>query len=508
MSTVYRNGRTLQGEPIAFEVGRGRFTAVDSDIDAPHARDLGGATVLPGFVDAHCHIMPTGFDLFRLNLGECGTQEQVLDVVRDRLRETPGGEWLLAVHYDQNRFADMSHMTRDQLDAVSSDVPILLRHVNGHASVANSAALTAARIDEKTEDPKGGTYVRDAGGRLTGVLLERAHEFVSDAAPAPTLEQRTAAALKAAEEMARFGITCASDMMTGYSDLLEEMQGYWLAAQQGAKVRFRMYLQWSPVFGPRAADLESRQELTRAMDPDLCKVAGAKIFADGAISAGTAAIHGTFKSGGKGSLIYDPERLTQMTVKAHAAGWPVSIHSIGDRATDHVLDAFEATGDPTRHRIEHAMLLSDEQIARIARAGCHTTMQPEFLMRLGHAYMRQLGPEVAGTINRARSCLDAGIRMSFNSDRPIVTGDPWCGIQTAVSRPDGFDQGENVTLEEAVDLYTRGGADANGDLGEMGEIAVGRLADFQVYRNGIKGPDMPSPDEVYVGGELTFGKGS
>jgi predicted amidohydrolase YtcJ len=359
-------------------------------------------------------------------------------------------------------------------------------------------------VGESTEDPKGGTYVRDAGGRLTGVLLERAHEHVSDAAPAPTLEQRTAAAIKAAEEMSKFGITCASDMMTGYSDLLEEMQGYWLAAQSGAKVRFRLYLQWSPVFGPRAADAAKREELARAMDPAKCKVAGAKIFADGAISAGTAAIHGDFKSGGNGTLIYDPERLTQMTVRAHGAGWQVSVHSIGDRATDHVLDAFEATGEPGAHRIEHAMLLSDAQIARLAKAGCHTTMQPEFLARLGHAYERQLGRERAAKIKRVRSCLDAGIRMSFNSDRPIVLGDPWVGIHTATNRPDGFDPAENVTADEAIDLYTRGGADANGDLGEMGEIKSGQLADFQLY----KGPLGGKPDAVYMGGELTSGSWS
>lgn len=501
---VYRNGRTHKGEPIAFEVENGRFKSVDTDIDVPHAIDLRSATVLPGFIDAHCHVMPTGFDLFRLNLGECGTHEDVLDRVRDRLGETPDGEWLLAVHYDQNKFEGIRHMSRDQLDAVSDRVPILLRHVNGHASVANTAALLAAGVGEGEQDPKGGVFVRDANGRLTGVLLERAHERVTDAAPAPTLEQRTAAAIKAADEMSAFGITCASDMMTGYSDLLQEMEGYWLAAQRGAKVRFRLYLQWSAVFGPRAADASRREELTQAMDPARCKVAGAKIFADGAISAGTAAIHGVFKSGGNGNLIYDPERLTKMTVKAHEMGWSVSVHSIGDRATDHVLEAFAATGEPGKHRIEHAMILSDAQIDRLARAGCHTTMQPEFLAKLGHAYMRQLEPEVASKLKRARSCLDAGIRMSFNSDRPIVLGDPWVAIDTATNRPEGFDPAENVTFEEALDLYTRGGADANGDLGAMGELKPGQHADYQLYKGELGG----KPDAVFLAGELVSGSWS
>ena len=508
MSTVFRNARDLHGGPLAFAVERGLFSEVVPEIDAPGARDLQGATVLPGFIDAHCHVMPTGFDLSKLSLDECRKPEEVLDAVRDRLREVPDGEWLLAVHYDQTRFSSNAHLHKQQLDALGGDVPILLRHTNGHASVVNSAALRAANVSETTEDPKGGTYVRDENGRLTGVLLERAHEHVTDAAPRPSAVQMKEAALRAARKMVRHGITCASDMMTGYSDLERELEGYLSASEGGSPVRLRLYLQWSEVFGARAVPSERRMELTQAMEADACKVAGAKIFADGAISAGTAAIYREFSTGGNGKLIYEPERLKQMVMTAHEAGWPVSVHSIGDRSTDLVMDAFEQTDEPSRHRLEHAMVLSDAQVARLARIGCHVAMQPEFLMRLGHAYKRQLPQDVAAELVRARSCLAAGVRLSFNSDRPIVAGDPWDGIITAAARPEGFDQAENTSVEQGVVLYTRGGADANGDLGVMGEIKEGQLADFQVYSPGITGPAKPSPDEVYMGGELKYRKGS
>ena len=508
MSVVFRNGRTMKGEPLAFAVEHGRFIEVAHEIDVPYARDLKGATVLPGFIDAHCHVMPTGFDLAKLHLGKHATKQDVLDAVRDRLSSVRPGQWLHAVHYDQTRFDDNAHLHRAQLDAVSSDVPILLRHVNGHASVCNSAALIAANVSEETQDPKGGTYVRDSGGLLTGVLLERAHEHVSDCSPPPSYAERVEAALGAASVMARQGVTCASDMMTGYSDLEEELAAYWEASLKGAKVRFRLYLQWSPVFGPSALAEERRRELTGAMDPELCKVAGAKIFADGAIGAGTAAIHGEYTTGGNGKLIYEPARLTEMVRTAHAAGWPVAVHSIGDRSTDHVLDAFEATDEPSRHRLEHAIIASDAQIARIARLGCHVTMQPEFLLRIGHAYRRQLSPDVSPKLKRARSFLDGGIRLSFNSDRPVVPGDPWDGILTAANRPKGFDQSENVTVEEGLRAYTLGGADANGDVGLMGEIKEGQLADFQLYNSGVQTREGPKPDEVFVGGEPTYRKGS
>ena len=502
MSMIYRNGKTLDGEPIAFAVDHGRFVEVAPDIDSPNAEDMGGALVLPGFIDAHCHVMPTGLDMFKLHLGDLSTPAEVMDAVRDRNKEHDEDEWLAAVHYDQTRFPDGLHMSRDDLDAISNARPIILRHVNGHASVVNSAALAAAGIDDKTEDPKGGTFVRDEAGRLTGVLLERAHEQVSAKAPAPSVEKMTDAIKRATESMSRYGITAASDMMTGYCSLEKELEAYRLASESGAPVRLRLFVQWTPLFGPNRLDDQKRTELTDAMNPELCKVAGAKIFADGAIASATAAIHGEFTTGGNGQLIYDVERLHAMVQTAHDAGWPVSVHSIGDRSTDLVLDAFEATGGPARHRIEHAMILSDAQIDRLARLNCHVAMQPEFLMRLGHAYRRQLQPGVSEKLKRAKSCLDRGVRLSFNSDRPVVQGNPWDGINTAAKRPDGFDQQENVTIEQAIELYTQGGADANGELGLMGEIAEGSFADFQLYSSDPREKTDPRPDKVFMGGEL------
>lgn len=466
----------------------GRVVARGPQRPAPEgvdAEDLAGSWILPAFNDAHCHILPTGLDLRKLHLGTLSTHEEVLEAVRDRLPSVEPGDWLQAVHYDQTRFPDLGHLHRDQLDAVSSSIPILLRHSNGHASVANSAALAKAGVDETTADPSGGTYERDAQGRLTGVLLERAHEHVSHAKPMPSLEEMTEAILDAARSMRGLGITCAADMMTGQWDLERELQAFRLASERGCQVRLRLYAQWSAVFGPRAMAPERLREHIQAMDPERCKVAGVKIFADGAIGSATAGIYGRFltsKGGGDtdGQMIYRPDRLRSMVRHAHDAGYSVSVHSIGDRSTDLVMDAFEAVDDPTRHRLEHAMLLSDDQIDRLARLGCHVAMQPEFLHELGHAYKRQLGPERASTLKRARSALDAGIRLSFNSDRPIVAGDPWTGIRTAVHRPAGFDPSENLSAVEALNAYTAGGADACDEGEDLGQLEPGQWADFQV----------------------------
>lgn len=464
--------------------------------------ELQGRYVLPSFIDAHCHILPTGLDLGKLYLGNCSNREEILDTVSEAHRSLPPEKWLLAVHYDQTKFPDARHLTLTELDQVTGDRPAILRHVNGHASIANSAALQRAGVGQDVVDPVGGTFRRDASGRLDGVLLEHAHEMVTAAVPDPTLDEMVDAILLAGEKMASLGIDCASDMMTGRFDLPKELKAYRLAAERGCKIRLRLYVQWGAVFGPRAMPREAFLEAQSAMDPLTCRVAGIKIFADGAIGSATAAIYGRFsgqpidrtkilsKSGRSasavaerevdGQLMYEPEKLMSMVRTAHEAGYSIAIHSIGDYSTDLVMESYEQLDSARHHRIEHAMILSDAQIERMAALGCKCTMQPEFLMRFGHSYNKQLGAERAARLKRCRSLLDAGIPLSFNSDRPIVAGDPWDGIRTAVRRPEGFDPSENVTIEEALVAYTAGGAFSNDDSELMGGLDVGQLADFQV----------------------------
>lgn len=413
---------------------------------------------MPALFDSHCHILPTGRDLAALPLGNLATQEAMLAAVEERHASLPPGQWLLAVHYDQNRFPDGQHLSRADLDAISADRPILLRHQNGHASVANSAALKAAGVDEQTPDPSGGTYVRDAQGNLTGVLLETAHEYVTSAAPEPTLDDMVRDIRLAIRSMRDYGLTGACDMMTGRFHLLNELRAYRLAAEAEQDFRIGLYLQWRDVFGPRATPLDHIKAEVAAMDPSICQVSGIKIFADGAIGASTAAVREPYATtGGLGTLIYEPAKLNQMVKTAHDAGYQVAVHAIGDRAVDHVLDAFEATDEPGRHRLEHAMILDDAQIERIARLRVVVTMQPEFLHHFGAVYRRQLGEKRASRLKRMRSLKDAGVVLALNSDRPIVAGDPQVGIAAAVNHGP-----ESLTLEETTEAYSTIGAQISG----------------------------------------------
>lgn len=485
--------KTSSGE--FFSVQAGRLVSADAGVDHPK-----GWIAKPGYIDNHCHILPTGLDLLKLNLRECQTPDDVLQAVAERHQSQPEG-WLLAVQYDQTKFAGAIHLNRHQLDAISSTRPILLRHSNGHASVANSAALAAAGVTKDTEDPKGGTFVRDSAGELTGVLLERAHEVVTSSAPDPSLEEMVEAILRAGSLLASFGFTSASDMMTGRWNLAKELEAYRIASERGCAIRMGLCLQWASVLGPRGIDPGLLTDLTKALNPDLCQVEALKIFADGAIGSATAAIHSTYKTTGeKGTLIYNPEKLTEMIRKATEAGWGVIIHSIGDRSTDHVMDSIEASGKPASHRIEHVMILSDAQIERIKSLGCSVTLQPEFLYRFGHAYRSQLQDDVWPNLIRARSLLDAGIPISASTDRPIVIGLPEVGIDSLVNRPAGFTPAEALTHEEAELCWTEWAARDCRRGGQLGQLKEGFFADFRLV------DDSGTLQEVWRGGEAVWSK--
>ncbi|HLO99696.1 MAG TPA: amidohydrolase family protein, partial [Fimbriimonas sp.] len=226
MSVTYANFKHwVTGKQAIMIVGSdGRIsTAPTENTEIPEgAIDLGGKTMMPKFIDAHCHILPTGLDMQKLNLSSCGSKSEVLDAVRDEAAQSDR-EWILAVQYDQNKFADGQNITRQELDAISETRPILLRHYNGHCSVANTEVFRQLQIDANTPDPSGGIYERDASGELTGFVTESAHDRIWAGTPAPTLEDMIAGIDAAAQSMASMNIGCASDMMTGRFDLEKEL---------------------------------------------------------------------------------------------------------------------------------------------------------------------------------------------------------------------------------------------------------------------------------------------
>lgn len=472
MKTLYKNGIWWEdGMHTNLLVERGVVSYRGPEaLEADEEIDLQGKTIMPGFFDCHMHVLNAGLDLTALNLHGCDSREQIADLISESSRTIEGVEWLLAVHYDANRFPDGRDVTAQELDYWSNGRPVILRQVSGHSCVASATALRLAGITKETRDPAGGRIARDECGEPTGLLEENAMGLVYKVVPKPTREQMALALREIAKSLCEYGITATCDMSTGQYDLADEL---WAYENANVEVRIGLYVLWSRVFNE-----DGKQKVFEFPESDKLRVSGIKLFADGALGSGTAAIYGEYATGGDGMLMYEPEDLKRRVKIAADAGFRVAVHAIGDRVIDHVLDAFQNTKEPSMHRIEHAMILSDEQIERIRKLDVAVTMQPEFLSDFRHAYFKRLGPERASKLKRLRSLVDAGVRVALSSDRPIVGGDPWKGIEAATNRPEGFDPEENILREEAIRLYTRAGAQIDG--WNFGSLSPGQFADMNV----------------------------
>lgn len=535
---LLRNARVLTQNPslpladsVFVKDGRIEFVGAESDLSISRADllvfDLNGKTVIPGFNDCHMHILPYGLDLSKADLSPAAGVASVpslIEVLRAWARENPQSEWVLGSRYDQNTFPGAAHPTRQGLDAAFPDRPVLVMQTSKHAGACNSVALKLAGITKDTKDPEGGEIVRDEFGEPTGVLLESAFVQMAHLTPKPDKAGMTAAIQRANVELVKAGITSASDLNTGWLDLRTETECYMAAALGGASVRTTL-VPHAPEFGKPGAIPEHDQFLAESglrgadsMGIGCVRLGALKLFSDGALTVRTAALREPYVDGsGTGMLLHPPEELRAYVDSAHAAGWQVAIHAIGDRAIELVLDCYRDAQERNprsgaRHRIEHAMLLDDGLIRRFKAQEVIPVIQPEFITRLGDAYALGLGLERASRLNPVASLQKAGIPVPFSSDCPIVPGRPLDGIRSAVRRVTrsgarlGMD--EEISAAEAIRNYTYWAAYASFDERETGTITAGLRADLAILSGDPTNEKQLDSVEVVatiIGGAVVYG---
>ena len=461
---------------------------------------LDGATVVPGLIDAHCHVINIGY----LAAGADCSQPAAPDIaaIQARLRAaaagTPAGSWVTGSGYVEYKLAEQRHPTRADLDAAVPDRPAVLYHTSLHVCVLNSAALREAGFTDGQPDPPDGTFGRDDQGRLTGVLFEgpmfrvlgdklRSDLASMDAAGRARIVRR------AGQRLAALGITAACD-----ADLRCQTFAAYAEADDAGALSQRIYgltvhdevdeLVRSGLNGRRSGRLAAR---------------AVKIWADGGMSSRTAAIHGTYPVPpfGSGILYFAPAELTAMVRDFAARGFQVCVHAQGDRAIEITLDAYaqalaEAPGNPRRHRIEHGGAMYPALTARAAELGIVVVSQPGFLSGLGDGFAAAFGGQ-ADQLYAFRSWQRAGITVAGSSDAPVITADPLTGIRdaivrrTAAGRVIGPD--ERLAARDALALYTTGAAFAMHRETEIGSLAPGKLADFTVLD---RNPLSIDPEQV------------
>lgn len=495
--------------PRASRIGiwHGRIVGVDEQLDGlPAARTvrLGGAVVLPGFVDAHTHMVWSGMAQGGTDLTGIAERAGMLAALEKACRAAAPGDWVEVTGYDQRAIG--GHLTRAELDAVSAGRRLWLKHTSGHAGVVNSAVLDLVPAAELAA--LGDEVGRD-DGEPNGLMLENAQTAVR----AARLPYRNAELVDAIE---RAGRTCLSQGITmcveaGIGGGLiatppVEVSAYQSARDQGRlPVRMRLMVAADAL---RKLAAHPEDGIRRGMDLGLrtgfgdewLGVGALKLWLDGGIQARTAALSAPYEgSDSSGLLQDDPAALRRVILDGHAAGWQLAVHAIGDRALDVALDALEEAQravprpDP-RHRIEHCGMVRPDQLARLAAVGATAVIQPEFLWVNGDDYSDVLGPDRAGWLYRGRALLDAGIPLASSSDRPVVDGAPLRAVRFMVQRRAATGRhvgpGEELTVAEALRAATLGAATACRMEDVAGSVERGKLADLVVlgadpYRVGV-----------------------
>jgi hypothetical protein len=505
----------------AVAVAGGRIAAVGDDAAelaggsaAGDVLDLKGATLVPGFHDAHNHMLAFGLSLAEVDL-RTGSLDGLYDRVAARAAAVPAGEWIIGVGYDQNKTG--AHPHRDALDRIAPGHRVWLKHTSGHMCAVNSLVLRDLGIDATAPPVDGGRVAADASGRPTGLMEERAQELVGNLTRPYPLARLTGAVAAAGETYLREGLTSVTEAGVGGGWIGQspvELAAFVAAREQGrlhVRAELMVISDAFHALGAHPADgIETGIDLglRTGFGDDWLRLGPMKVFTDGSLVGRTAAMSEPYdgdRGGGaanRGYLQADAGRLADTIIAAHRAGWRVAAHAIGDRAIDLALDAFDAAAsryprNDARHRIEHFATARPDQVARAAALGVIPVGQGRFATEIGDGMLAAVGPARHAWLYRQRSVLDAGLVLPGSSDRPVVTGTPLLGIHDMVNRRTAagapFNAAEAVTAEEALRAYTWGSAYASKAEHVKGSIEQGKLADFTVLS---EDPTAVSPSRI------------
>jgi predicted amidohydrolase YtcJ len=443
--------------------------------------DAKGQMLVPGFHDAHVHFIDGGFRLASVQLRDAKTPAEFVARIKAFAATVPKGTWITGGDWDHQQWGGELPQ-RAWIDSVTPDNPVWVNRLDGHMSLANSAALRAAGVSRATVDVDGGTIVRDAAGEPTGILKDNASALVDQKVPSASVEQNDRALAAAMRYVAEQGVTSVHNMGTW-----DDLATFERAHAVGAMIT-RVY-----AVVPLASWARLRDTVAARGHGDAwVRIGGLKGFVDGSLGSHTAAFLEPFTDapGDTGLFVNTAQDLYDWTSGADESGLQVIVHAIGDRAIRTQLDVFarvarEDGPRDRRFRIEHAQHIAPADIPRFASLGVIASMQPYHAIDDGRWAEKVIGPERIRTTYAFRSLRDSGARLAFGSDWFVAPPTPLEGIYAAVTRrtlddrnPDGWVPEQKIGVEDALRAYTINGAYASFEEKEKGSIERGKLADF------------------------------
>jgi len=512
--TIYTVDKT---RPVvsALAVARGLILFAGSDADAKALAnaatsviDLHGATVVPGFTDAHAHLLGLGDMLRRVNLAGSSSYDEVIDRVKARAKDVKPGEWIRGRGWDQNRWPSKEFPTHDALSRAFPNNPVVLERVDGHAYLANAKAMEIARVSVSTADPEGGRIIRLASGAPSGVFVDNAQSLIDRAIPASTRDDTRKAIIAAIAECNRWGLTGIHDAGEDAATI-----GIFEELAKAGSYNLRNYVMLSDPGEPGSPAALGNPYLRRGPQSALYDghlwIRAIKLYADGALGSRGAALLAPYadEPANSGLLLSRPEHIRAWADAALRSGFQVNVHAIGDRGNRVVLDAFEsalrtAPKPDHRFRIEHAQVLSAEDIPRFAKLGVIPSMQPTHQTSdMGWAETR-VGPQRIRGAYAWRSLLNTGVVIPSGTDFPVEEVNPLLTFHAAVTRQDprnlplgGWYPDQKMTRDEALQSRTIWPAYAGFQESVLGSLTTGKYADFVVLDRDI----MRIPDTEILG---------
>jgi hypothetical protein len=497
-------------------VGKISFVLLDcgGNEENPETIELKGQFIMPGFNDAHVHLGAAAEEMLSVQLRGADSIEELQKRLADAVAHHKEGQWITGSGWDHTLWADKKFPNRKQLDAVSPKNPVILTHISGHVAVANSLALERAEIDKSTPNPPGGQIEHDPYGEPTGMLEEdSAMELVRQRIPDAPRDRRRQGLELVLADLAKNGVTSVQDN-SEWEDYLAYVQ-----LKQEGKLTVRI-TEWLP-FNAELKDLQNMRSEGGTKDPWL-KTGALKGFIDGALGSRTAAMLAPYSDDDttRGILIGDPEKFRKMAIERDRAGFQINFHAIGDRANRVALDVFEAVAKANgprdrRDRIEHAQVLSSEDLPRFAKLGVIASMQPSHQTTDMRWAEDRLGDRVKGAYAWS-SLLKSGAHLAFGTDYPVEVINPFRGLYACVTRelPDGgprlgWEPQEKITLDECIKGYTTGSAYAQFEEGNKGQLKSGEYADFIILSQDLT--KIPPSDylktqvlQTVVGGRTVY----
>lgn len=525
---VYRGGEVITLDPTdrvvsALATEGSRIVAVGDDaavapwLDGARIVELGGRTLLPGFIDAHGHFPGSGIfavavDLNSPPIGDIGSIEDLVERLRLRADDTREGEWVIGMGYDDSLVAEGRHPTRDDLDRVSEHHPVGIVHISGHLGVANSAALERIGVGPDTPDPTGGRIRRDATGAPTGVLEETALDPLSREVLNPSLPDAWRIVRRATDRYLEQGVTTAQ---VGQATALMVRGIDWLSRLGLLPLRVVL---WPD---PETTDALLAGEIRIGSRPQWVRAGAVKLVADGSIQGYTGYLSEPYfvppgdDPSYRGYPVIARDALAERVGHYHAAGRQVAVHGNGDASIDDILDAFEAAlaAEPrpdSRPVIVHAQMARDDQLDRMRTLGVVPSFFVLHTFYWGDRHReRFMGPERAARMSPTRSAAERGIPFTIHADAPVVPMEPLRLVWSAVQRRTRSDvvvgPSERIDVMRALRATTIDAAHQHFEEADKGSLEVGKLADLVILeRSPLADPQRL--DEIRVDATIIAGR--